>query len=224
LKAVPKTGEPDVHKMVSVLRSEVRGFDVPIVTEISKKRRDPFEILVSTMLSLRTKDEVTRIAASRLLEKGRTPQSILTLTEKEIADLIFPVGFYKTKARNLLQVCKDLVEKYGGTVPEDLDELLKLKGVGRKTANLVITLGYGKYGVCVDTHVHRISNRLGLVKTRTPEETEMALREKLPKEYWIEFNDLLVTWGQNICRPMSPFCSRCKIRRYCRRVGVVRSR
>jgi len=219
-----KDRKPDIHRIVKILRREVRGFKVPIVTEVSRKRRDPFEVLVSTILSLRTKDEVTRGAARRLLERASDPAALLDLDEQEIARLIFPVGFYKTKARTLRQICRDLLENHGGKVPDDLDELLKLKGVGRKTANLVITLGYGKEGVCVDTHVHRISNRLDLVKTKTPEQTEMALREKLPRMYWIEFNDLLVTWGQNICRPVSPFCSKCQIRPHCRQVGVTRHR
>lgn len=196
----------------------------PVVTEISKRRRDPFEILISTVLSLRTKDAVTREASLRLLAKGGTPEGILSLPEEEISQLIYPVGFYKTKAKRLKQICRDLIDKYQGNVPDDLDELLKLPGVGRKTANLVITLGYSKPGVCVDTHVHRISNRLGYVETKTPDKTEMALRKKLPKEYWIEYNDLLVTWGQNICRPISPFCSKCEIRPYCKQVGVERHR
>jgi endonuclease-3 len=215
---------PDVRRIVPILRREVRKFQVPIVTEMSRRRRDPFDVLISTILSLRTKDEVTRQAATRLLEKARNPEKMLTLPESEIADLIYPVGFYKTKARTIRQVCRDLIEKYDGKVPDDLDELLKLNGVGRKTANLVITLGYGKPGICVDTHVHRVSNRLGYVQTKNPEETEMALRKKLPKEYWIEYNDLLVTWGQNICRPISPFCSKCAIVGYCRQVGVTQHR
>jgi endonuclease-3 len=191
---------------------------------MSRRRRDPFDVLISTILSLRTKDEVTRRAATKLLEKARTPTKILSLPEEEISALIYPVGFYKTKARNIIQVCRDLIEKYDEKVPDDLDDLLKLKGVGRKTANLVITLGYGKPGICVDTHVHRLSNRLGYVKTKTPEQTEMALREKLPKEYWIQYNDLLVTWGQNICRPISPFCSKCAIVSYCKQIGVSQHR
>jgi len=198
--------------------------DIPIVTEISHRSRDPFHILISTILSLRTKDEVTRQAATRLLEKAGNPQELLLLPEEDIARLIFPVGFYKTKARTLKQICRDLIDEYEGKVPGDLEVLLKLKGVGRKTANLVLTLGFHKPGICVDTHVHRVSNRLGYVKTKTPEQTEMALREKLPKEYWIEYNDLLVTWGQNICRPISPFCSRCAVLPYCRQVGVTRNR
>ncbi len=216
---------PDtIHKIIAILRDRVRGMEVPIVTEVSKRRRDAFEILVSTILSLRTKDEVTREASRRLLERVRAPEEILALPEEQIAKLIYPAGFYKTKAKRLKQICQALIEKYGGKVPDDLDELLSLPGVGRKTANLVITLGYGQPGVCVDTHVHRISNRLGYVQTKTPEQTEMALRQKLPVEYWIEYNDLLVTWGQNICRPISPFCSRCDIRPYCQQLGVVRHR
>jgi endonuclease III len=220
----PSEVQPDIRKIVSVLRREVRNLDVPIVTEVSQKRRDPFEILATTILSLRTKDEVTREAAARLLQRARTPHEMLRVPEGELAKLIFPVGFYKNKARVLRDISRTLIDKYGARVPDDLDELLKLKGVGRKTANLVITLGFGKPGICVDTHVHRVSNRLGYVSTRTPEATEMALREKLPREYWIEFNDLLVTWGQNVCRPISPFCSKCAIRPHCKQVGVVQHR
>ena len=215
---------PDIHKIIALLRRAIRNMDIPIVTEISHRSRDPFHILISTILSLRTKDEVTRQAATRLLGKAQSPQELLLLPEEDIVRLIFPVGFYKTKARTLKQICRDLIDKYEGKVPSDLEELLKLKGVGRKTANLVLTLGFHKPGICVDTHVHRVSNRLGYVKTKAPEQTEMALREKLPKEYWIEYNDLLVTWGQNICRPISPFCSRCAVLPYCRQVGVVRNR
>jgi endonuclease III len=215
---------PDIHKIIAILRSEIRNMNVPIVTEISHRSRDPFHVLISTILSLRTKDEVTRQAATRLLEKARGPEDLLRLPEEDIARLIFPVGFYKTKAKTLKQICRDLIDNYGGKVPGDLDELLKLKGVGRKTANLVVTLAFHKPGICVDTHVHRVSNRLGYVKTKTPEQTEIALRKKLPEEYWIEYNDLLVTWGQNICRPISPFCSRCAVLPYCRQVGVVRNR
>jgi len=220
----PESRKPDIRKIIPILRREIRKFQVPIVTEMSRRRRDPFDVLISTILSLRTKDEVTRQAATRLLEKARTPKKILALPEVQIADLIYPVGFYKTKARTIRQVCRELIEKYDARVPDDLDELLKLKGVGRKTANLVVTLGYNKPGICVDTHVHRVSNRLGYVKTKNPDETEKALREKLPREYWIEYNDLLVTWGQNICRPISPFCSRCAIAIYCRQIGVSQHR
>ena len=218
---VPAEIQPDIRKIVKTLRKEVRHFEVPIVTEVSRRRRGPFEVLVATILSARTKDDVTRVAARRLIEKAPTPKAIISMKEEDLARLIFPVGFYKTKAKNLKKMSADLLENFGGEVPDDLDELLKLKGVGRKTANLVITLAFGKPGICVDTHVHRISNRLGYVTTKDPEATEMALREKLPREYWIEYNDLLVTWGQNICRPISPFCSKCAIRPYCKQVGVT---
>lgn len=214
----------DIDKIIQLLRNQAPRMGQPIVTEISRTTRDPFEVLVSTILSLRTKDEVTREAAHRLLDKARTPQEILCLSEEDLARLIYPVGFYKTKAATLRKISSDLIEKHGGRVPETLEELLTLKGVGRKTANLVLTLGYGKLGVCVDTHVHRISNRLGYVKTKTPDETEMALRNTLPKQYWIEYNDLLVTWGQNVCRPVSPFCSKCVLRPHCRRVGIDKHR
>jgi endonuclease-3 len=149
---------------------------------------------------------------------------MLKLDVKEVEKAIYPVGFYKTKARTILHICREIVEKYDSKVPDGLDELLKLKGVGRKTANLVVTLGYGGPGICVDTHVHRISNRLGYIKTKTPYETEMALREKLPKKYWIEYNDILVAFGQHLCRPISPKCSACPVRKYCDKVGVDRSR
>ena len=177
--------------------------------------------MISTILSLRTKDEVTNTASVKLFGQARTPEEMLALSAGEIEKLIYPAGFYKTKARTILGICQALLERYGGKVPDDLDELLKLKGVGRKTANLVITLGFRKQGICVDTHVHRISNRLGLVKTKTPDQTEFALRKILPKRYWINYNDLLVSYGQNLCRPISPYCSRCTIRKVCKRVGVT---
>ena len=153
-----------------------------------------------------------------------TPAATLRLTPRQIEKLIFPVGFYRTKARVILGICRDLLGRFGGRVPDELDQLLTLKGVGRKTANLVVTMGYGKPGICVDTHVHRISNRLGYVRTRTPEETEMALRAKLPRRYWIGYNDLLVSFGQNVCAPISPRCSVCPVRPLCRRVGITTSR
>ncbi len=213
-----------IHDIVSLLRAAVRDFPEPIVTEVSRTTDHPFLVLASTILSLRTKDDVTREASKRLFQKAKTPEELLDIPEDTLAKLIYPVGFYRTKARTLRTVCAELIEKYESRVPDELDELLKLKGVGRKTANLVITLGFGKPGVCVDTHVHRISNRLGYVSTKTPEQTEMALRAKLPRKYWVEFNDLLVTYGQNVCKPVSPFCSKCSLSRYCGRVGVVKSR
>lgn len=210
--------------MISILKQEIRGWKVPIVTEISEKTRDPFRVLVSTVLSLRTKDECTAEASQRLFALAKTPQELLSLPEKKIATTIYPVGFYNTKAKHLKQIAALLIEQYGGRVPDNVNELLKLPGVGRKTANLVVTIGYGKPGICVDTHVHRITNRWGYIKTRNPHETEFALREILPKKYWLIINDLLVTYGQNRCAPVSPKCSECPLIKWCRRVGVTRSR
>lgn len=181
-------------------------------------------MLIACILSLRTQDTTTGPAADRLFAVADTPRSMLHLTTRAIERLIYPVGFYRTKARVILGICRHLLERFGGRVPDDLDALLTLKGVGRKTANLVVTMGYGKPGICVDTHVHRISNRLGYVRTRTPEETEMALRAKLPKHHWIGYNDLLVSFGQNICTPISPRCSLCPVGGLCRKVGVTTSR
>lgn len=209
---------------MKIMEKRYVEFKDPIVTEIAERTRDPFRILISTILSLRTKDEVTAEASKRLFQVADTPEKILNLKTNRIERLIYPVGFYKTKAKRLKQVCRILVEEYNGRVPDSLDELLRLPGVGRKTANLVITLGYGKPGICVDTHVHRISNRLGYVDTKTPEQTEMELRKKLPSKWWIKYNDLLVTWGQNICTPISPRCSICPVAKYCEKKGVKKSR
>ena len=181
----------------------------------------PFRVLISCILSLRTQDATTAQASHRLFALADTPESMVKLTTQKIAKVIYPVGFYRTKAKVIREVCRVLIRDYSGRVPDDIDELLKLKGVGRKTANLVVTLGYRKPGICVDTHVHRISNRWGYVKTATPEKTEFALREKLPKSYWIEYNDLLVSFGQHLCRPISPVCSQCPVPKYCARVGVA---
>jgi len=181
-------------------------------------------VLIACLLSLRTQDTTTGPAAARLFALADTPGAMGGLSVGVIERAIYPVGFYRTKARVILQLCRDLIDRFGGRVPDEIDELLTLKGVGRKTANLVVTLGFAKPGICVDTHVHRISNRLGYVKTRTPDETERALRAKLPRRYWIGFNDLLVTFGQNICAPVSPKCSGCPVRALCPRIGVQASR
>lgn len=213
----------DIHLIIKILKKEIKKWKEPIVTEVSRTR-DPFKVLVSCLLSLRTKDETTAGATRRLFALGDTPEKILKIDAEKLAKAIYPVGFYKTKARTILALCETLLRDHGGKVPDEIDDLLKLKGVGRKTANLVVTLGYGKPGICVDTHVHRISNRLGYVKTKTPEETEWRLREILPRKYWIYYNDLLVAYGQNVCRPISPLCSRCPIAVHCRRLGVGKCR
>jgi len=213
----------DLDEVVGILREAYKKFKEPVVTEVAKDK-DPYKVLISTVLSLRTKDETTKEASLRLFERAPDIFKLKELSEEEIKKLIYPVGFYKTKAKNLKKIAKIIVDKYDGVVPSDLDELLKLPNVGRKTANLVLAKGYNIPAICVDIHVHRISNRLGLVKTKTPIETEFALSKILPKKYWIEFNDLLVPFGQNICRPTSPFCSRCPIYDFCDRVGVQRWR
>ena len=213
----------DLDEVVGILREAYKEFREPVVTEVAKDK-DPYKVLISTVLSLRTKDETTKEASLRLFERAPDIFKLKELSEEEIKKLIYPVGFYKTKAKNLKKIAKIIVDKYDGVVPSDLDELLKLPNVGRKTANLVLAKGYNIPAICVDIHVHRISNRLGLVKTKTPTETEFALSKILPKKYWIEFNDLLVPFGQNICRPTSPFCSRCPIYDFCDRVGVQRWR
>ncbi len=216
---------PTLNKTLSILRKEIPKWKVPAVGVIADRAIDrPFETLVSTILSLRTKDAVTEAASHRLLSRAPTPQILASLPIAEIERLIFPVGFYHTKAKHLVEMSRILLEDYGGRVPRSMEELLKLPGVGRKTANLVITIGFGDYGICVDTHVHRISNLWGLVQTRTPNETEFALRKILPRRHWKTYNDILVTFGQNLCVPVSPWCSRCPVAAYCPRVGLQRSR
>jgi endonuclease-3 len=193
------------------------------VTRISR-RRDPFGVLVATVISLRTKDEVTDVAAPRLLRAAPTPARLAKLEHRRIERLIYPAGFYRTKARVLRRLGRTLVREHRGRVPDTIEGLTALHGVGRKTANLVVTLGHGKPGICVDIHVHRICNRLGCVRTRSPDETEQALRRKLPRRWWIPINDLLVTFGRTTCTPVSPWCSRCPVTDVCRRVGVGRTR
>jgi len=210
----------EIHQAVRILRREVPKWDTPVVTLMAETYESPFRVLISCILSLRTQDATTAKASHRLFAIADSPQAMVKLTAKKIARLIYPVGFYKTKALNILEMCQTMIDQYDGRVPDDIDELLKFKGVGRKTANLVVTLGYNKPGICVDTHVHRISNRWGYIKTATPEKTEIALRAKLPNRYWIEYNNLLVNFGQHLCRPISPLCSECPVKKYCRQIGV----
>lgn len=213
----------DIQKALRSIEQENKRFVEPIVTTISRERT-PFHVLISCILSLRTKDQTTREASNRLFALADNPEEMVKIPVERLEKIIYPVGFYRTKARKIKEICEVLINSYFGKVPDEIDELLKLNGVGRKTANLVVTLGYQKPGICVDTHVHRITNRWGYVKTRNPYETEFALREKLPAKYWLTINDLLVTFGQNICLPVSPKCSICPVRGYCKRVGVTRSR
>ena len=217
--------QDEIHAAIKIVKREIRQWEEPVVGVVARmSARDPFRILISCLLSLRTKDKTTGEASARLFALAHTPAGLLKLPLKKIERAIYPVGFYRMKAKSIHAICRRLLDVYGGRVPNSIDELVTLSGVGRKTANLVVTVGYKKPGICVDIHVHRISNRWGYVKTKTPEETEEALREKLPKPYWITFNDLLVPYGQHVCLPVSPFCSRCKLIEYCDQVGVTRSR
>jgi endonuclease-3 len=214
----------NIAEIIRLLERELENHALPIVSRLADERRDPFEILISTLLSLRTKDEVTEAATEKLFALASTPEEMVGLSAEEIRRAIYPVGFYRNKAETILHVCHELITRFHSRVPDTLDALLTLKGVGRKTANLVVSLGFGGAGLCVDTHVHRISNRLGYVRTKTPEETEFALRAKLPAEYWLRYNTLLVAFGRNTCRPISPRCSGCPVAAYCDRIGVKTSR
>ena len=216
-----------IDKIFSLLNEELKKHIEPV---LSRKNRDeivstPFSTLISCILSLRTKDEVTDKASIRLLKKYDTPEKIFDLSEDQISKMIFPVGFYKVKAKRIREISKTLVDKYNSKVPKDFNELLKLKGVGRKTANIVMVYGHKKQDyIPVDTHCNRIPNRLGWVKTKNPEETEKELKKILPKKYWEDFNNLFVKFGQTICVPVSPFCSKCPINIYCKKVSVKKSR
>src|SRR5262252_10080510 len=208
----------DIHDVLKILRKEVRQWPVPALGHYVEA---PFTVLISCILSLRTQDKTTNAASERLFAIANTPEKMLATPLRVIQEAIYPVSFYRVKARTIHSICEQLFERYGGEVPWKLEELLELPGVGRKTANIVVTLAFRKAGIAVDTHVHRISNRLGYVKTKNADETEMALREQLPRRYWMTYNDLLVPYGQNLCKPISPFCSKCKIAEYCDRVGVT---
>jgi len=215
---------PTVSKALRILRRAAARWNAPVIALVAAESRDPFLTLIGCILSLRTRDETTAVAARELFARARTPSATLALSHRQLEKCIYPVGFYRTKARVIRQLCRDLIDKFDGRVPDDIDTLLTLKGVGRKTANLVVTQAYRKPGICVDTHVHRISNRWGLVRTATPEKTEAALRAVLPRRHWLEYNGLLVAFGQTICQPRFPLCSRCPIEGLCPKIGVIRSR
>ncbi len=211
----------DIHQIVRILRKEIQRWPLPAIGNFVET---PFTVLVSCILSLRTQDRTTYAASDRLFAIASEPSTLLATPLNVIEQAIYPVSFYRVKARTLHLICQHVIDRFNGEVPSTIEELLLLPGVGRKTANIVVTLAFKKPGIAVDTHVHRISNRLGYVRTRTPEKTEMALRKRLPAKYWIKYNDLLVAYGQNLCKPISPLCSRCKIAVYCARVGVKKSR
>ena len=215
--------EFNISQALAGVKKAVRNFRTPSVTVISRVN-DPFAVLVSCIISLRTRDEVTAPASARLFKLAQNPAELLELSHAKIEKAIYPAAFFRNKAQSLKELCKTLLDNHDGKVPDTLEELLKLKGVGRKTANLTLTLGHDKPGICVDIHVHRISNRWGYVKTKSPDETEMVLRDKLPRRYWKGYNDLLVTFGQNICKPVSPFCGSCSIADICPKRDVVKYR
>lgn len=226
--------EDQINAILNKLEKATQHLMDPVVTNISKERKDPFRILIATILSLRTKDEATYKASIELFEHADTPQKILALPQKKLEEIIYPVGFYKRKSETIRNICQRLIDEFDGIVPDSLNELLSFKGVGRKTANLVITMGYGKPGICVDVHVMRITQRIGIVPIkgikdgkavfRDADNVEMILREILPKKWWIPINDILVRWGQNICSPISPKCTQCVINDSCNQVGVVKHR
>ena len=211
-----------MEKALTLLKEALKDSPLPIVSAM--QGASPYAILIATLLSLRTRDTVTEVVARLLLERAGTPEAMLALSEEEIREIIRPVGFYNTKAKNIHSISRILIKQYGGSVPDTLEELLQLPGVGRKTANLVLIQGFDKEGICVDTHVHRICNRLGYVTTKSPDETELALRNKLPRKWWMHINDFLVSWGQRQCVPLSPKCSSCVLLGLCERRNVARSR
>jgi len=207
--------EREISKVIELVKKVAEKFENPIVTEVADLTKDPFKVLISCILSLRTKDQVTAKASKKLFELADNPYDMVKLDKKKIEKAIYPVGFYKTKAKRIKEICRKLIEEYNGKVPDSIEELLKFKGVGRKTANITVVYGYNKLGMPVDIHCFRIPNRLGWVKTKNPEETEFRLREILPRRYWMIFNDTFVAFGQNICRPVKPHCWECPVTKYC---------
>lgn len=213
-----------IARQLAAMRRALGGSALPSVSDLARRDRDPFRILVSTIISLRTKDEVTEAASQRLFALAATPAALARLDVRRIERAIYPAGFYRTKARTVREISRRLEAEFGGVVPDDMDSLLTFKGVGRKTAALVVSLGYGRPAICVDTHVHRIANRLGWVRTKSPDETEQALMRALPQRHWIGVNETMVGFGQRVCQPVSPHCSSCPLQHSCERIGVARSR
>ncbi|UCE15126.1 MAG: endonuclease III [Candidatus Heimdallarchaeota archaeon] len=233
-KQLPPLSAEDIDKILTTLSQATQILDDPLVTNISRTQRDPFRILIATILSLRTKDEMTYRASQQLFARADTPKAMLEIPLEELEEIIYPVGFYRRKAETIRTICRRLIDEHQGKVPDSLEELLRFKGVGRKTANLVITMGYNKPGICVDVHVARITQRIGIVPFKgikenkaqfhAPDDVEMILRKILPLKWWIPINDILVRWGQNICTPISPKCSQCPINDSCLQIGVGKHR
>lgn len=215
----------DIEKVIKILKQETRGYEIPIVQASRKKFHSPFHILVTVMLTAQTKDALVASMMPEIFSRIKKPEDILKIPLKDLEKLLYPISFYRTKARNLKKMAKILIEEYGGKIPTTQAKMIELPGVGEKTANIVLNRVYkSNEGIGVDVHVHRISNRLGYIRTKTPHETEMRLQKKLPKKYWNDYNPLLVKWGQNICTPISPWCSKCVLRDQCNRIGVGRRR
>ena len=206
----------DIDKIVSLLKDAKQPQSEFV--KLMDSFKNPYLVLIACILSLRTNDKTTYPATLRMLELAKTPKEMKNVSVEDLSKAIYPVGFYENKAKQIIELSKTIDEKLGGKVPDEIEDLIKFKGVGRKTANLVLSLGFNKPAICVDVHVHRIFNRLGYIKTKTPEETEFALREKLPQKYWIDINTLLVTHGQNVCKPIKPKCSECPIVGYCAKI------
>lgn len=221
-KSNPKT----IGKVITILAKQITHYDNPVVTEIAEQtKQDPFKVLISCLISLRTMDEVTVKASARLFKLAATPQRMVKLSEKQIRDAIYPAGFYKTKAKRIREICQTLIAEHEGKVPKKYETLLSMKGIGPKTAGIVMVYGFGSNDhIPADSHVHQIANRLGWVKTKFPEETEQALMYVVPKRYWHDLNNTFVAFGQNICVPISPKCSICPVERYCGKVGVTKHR
>ncbi|MCX7698307.1 MAG: endonuclease III [Candidatus Goldbacteria bacterium] len=214
----------NIDQIIKKVKQCIKKYEQPVLERFNKKLNDPYWVLISCLLSLRTKDETTEIATKNLYKAAKTPQQILKLPVKKLKKIIYKTGFYNNKAKAIINVSKKILEEFNGKVPDNLKDLLSLHGVGRKTANLVLTVAFNKMGICVDTHVHKICNRWGYVKTKTPDETEMELRKKLPKKYWKKINNYLVLFGQNICLSISPLCSKCPVEKYCPKIGVIKRR
>lgn len=219
-----KLSERDWDAEFNTIAAAVSGGPLPSVDRIESEKSDPWAVFVSTVISLRTKDEVTLDASERLLEQAPNPKTMLTLSEDAIAKLIYPAGFYRTKAKNLRTIAEIIIDDFGGIVPAKRETLMKLPGVGLKTANLVLSVGFGIPAICVDIHVHRIANRRGWIHTEKPDDSEKALRNILPERWWIPVNRLLVSFGRKICTPVSPWCSECPLSEDCPRQGVERNR
>lgn len=214
-----------IDKIIKLLKKEIKQFENPIATEIGERTKDPFLVLISCILSLRTKDTTTGPASKRLFALADNPKDMLKLSKKQIEKAIFPVGFYPTKAKWINRVCRILIEKYSGKVPDNMGELTELPGIGRKCAGIAMAYGFNKtVSIPIDSHCHQIANRLGWARTKTPEKTEQELMRTIPRKYWRGLNNLLVAHGQNVCVPISPFCSKCCISKYCPRIGIARSR